>query len=146
MALTLTDFAIVGITGIAVVIAVVAHYEVSTRLMHYLDARGFDNRKRMLHLIFALIVIHVVQIWMFAGAAQLMLLLPQSGTIEYHADINFFDMVYLSAVTFTTLGFGDITPIGSIRFLYGSESLAGFTLITWSASLTFLEVQRHWQR
>ncbi len=56
-----------------------------------------------------------------------------------------FDAVYLSASTFTTIGFGDITLSGPIRFLCGTEGLIGFILITWSASFLFLEMERFWR-
>ena len=31
-------------------------------------------------------------------------------------------------------------PIGPIRFVTGTQSIAGLTLITWSASCTFIEM------
>lgn len=41
----------------------------------------------------------------------------------------FFDTLYFSVVTFTTLGYGDIAPIGFSRFLASSEALIGsFTI------------------
>ena len=46
---------------------------------------------------------------------------------------------------YTTLGFGDLVPLGPIRHMTGSESVAGLVLITWSASFTFLEMQRFWK-
>jgi hypothetical protein len=55
------------------------------------------------------------------------------------------DSVYFSAVCYTTLGLGDIVPTGAIRFLVGTESLTGFVLITWSASFTFVEMERYWR-
>ena len=59
---------------------------------------------------------------------------------------GFLDFVYFSAITYTTVGFGDYVPTGPIRFLAGTEALTGFLLITWSASFTFLEMQRYWGR
>jgi hypothetical protein len=56
-----------------------------------------------------------------------------------------FDSVYFSAVVYTTLGLGDVVPHGAIRFMAGTEALTGFLLITWSASFTFLEMQRFWR-
>lgn len=56
------------------------------------------------------------------------------------------DAVYLSAATFTTVGFGDLAPVGPIRFLSGTTALTGFVLIAWSASFTCLEMERFWQR
>lgn len=54
-------------------------------------------------------------------------------------------MVYFSVVVYTTLGLGDLVPEGAIRFLTGTEALTGSVLITWSASFTFLEMQRFWK-
>jgi hypothetical protein len=38
-----------------------------------------------------------------------------------------------------------IFAIGAIRFLAGTEALTGFVLVTWSASFTFVEMQRFWR-
>ena len=52
--------------------------------------------------------------------------------------------LYYSGVIFTTLGLGDIQPVGHIRFITAIEALNGFFLITWSASFTFLAMGRLW--
>jgi hypothetical protein len=41
---------------------------------------------------------------------------------------------------------GEIVPVGPIRFLTGMEAVGGLLLITWSASFTFIEMQRYWGR
>jgi hypothetical protein len=43
------------------------------------------------------------------------------------------------------VGFGDLVPSGPIRFLSGMEALTGFVLIAWSASFTYLEMERFWR-
>ncbi len=53
--------------------------------------------------------------------------------------------VYFAAVTFSTLGLGDLVPSGTIRFMVGTESLVGFVLISWSAAFTYLEMERFWR-
>jgi hypothetical protein len=35
-------------------------------------------------------------------------------------------------------------PQGAIRIMVGPQALLGFVLITWSASFTFIEMQRYW--
>ena len=50
--------------------------------------------------------------------------------------------IYYSFVTLTTLGYGDIIPIGHIRFTAGSEALTGLVLIAWTASFTYLQMQK----
>ena len=55
------------------------------------------------------------------------------------------DAVYASATTYSTLGYGDLVPKGAVRFLFGTEALVGFLMITWSASFAYLEMQRYWR-
>jgi hypothetical protein len=51
---------------------------------------------------------------------------------------NFFRMLYLSMVTITTLGFGDIVPItDTARILVGVESVLGIVIIGWLATSLF---------
>ena len=54
------------------------------------------------------------------------------------------DVLYFSLITYTSLGYGDIAPLGPARLLAGIESLIGLGLIAWSASFTYLEMQHHW--
>jgi len=56
------------------------------------------------------------------------------------------DCAYFSFTSYTTLGFGDIVPIGDLRYLTGLESLTGLVLITWSASFLYLEMTRYWDQ
>lgn len=46
---------------------------------------------------------------------------------------------------YTTVGYGDLLPSGPIRFVAAMEALLGLMLIAWSASFTYLEMQRFWQ-
>jgi len=66
------------------------------------------------------------------------------GHLEGNFTGSLMDCVYFSFTTFTTLGFGDITPLGDLRYLVGIESLTGLVLITWTASFLFFEMQRFW--
>lgn len=128
------------------VAAVILHYEVLSRLNTFVTTSRLAERPRILTLIFVLLVAHISEIWIFGLGALIMLKMPELGSIAGLPDPTLFETVYLSATTYTTLGYGDITPVGNIRFLYGTESLTGLVLITWSASLTFLELQRHWHQ
>ncbi|MFB6261395.1 MAG: ion channel, partial [Thiohalorhabdaceae bacterium] len=56
------------------------------------------------------------------------------------------DFAYFSVVLYTTVGFGNIIPQGPISGLAGAEAVTGLTLITWSASFTFIEMQQFWGR
>ena len=53
--------------------------------------------------------------------------------------------LYFSAETYTSLGFGDIFPIGPLRIVCGIETLNGLLLIGWSASFTYVFMEHFWQ-
>lgn len=76
-----------------------------------------------------LIFIHLVQaaIW-----ALLFMFLPD--VIEFE---NFEKSMYFSLVTFTTLGYGEITISSTSRILAGLEAINGITLIGWSTAFMF---------
>ena len=83
---------------------------------------------------------------LFGVYGVVLLQAPNTGDISGAAGAPFFDAIYLSAETFSTVGFGDLAPSGAIRFLCGTEALTGFILITWSASFLFLEMQQFWRK
>ncbi|MEK6235402.1 MAG: potassium channel family protein [Planctomycetales bacterium] len=55
------------------------------------------------------------------------------------------DHFYFSAVTFTSLGYGDVTPVGPLRVLAAVEALTGMVLIAWTASFTFFLMMKQWE-
>jgi hypothetical protein len=132
-------------TALAVVLCVIVHYEALSLLTGWLRQIQMRPRPRILLLIFAILFTHVVEIWIFGGAYYWLMISDGHGALLANHGLGFLDSVYFSAVCYTTLGIGDIVPIGAIRFLVGTEALTGFVLITWSASFTFMEMQRFWR-
>ena len=55
------------------------------------------------------------------------------------------EAVYFSLVTFTTLGYGDITLVPKWRVLSSIEAVNGLLLAGWSTALLFTVVQRSWK-
>lgn len=136
---------VVGVSMLAVAGAVWVHYEGLVRVAERLGRGRGAHRSRVLYGIFAVIALHVVEIWIFGLAYRLLASVPGTGVLQGADDLGLLDAVYLSAVTFTTVGFGDVVPVGPVRFLTGMEALVGFVLLTWSASFTYLEMERHWR-
>lgn len=137
---------VVTVTAISVALAVVVHYEglrwLSIRLMRPAARR----RRKVLIGVYGVIALHVMEIWLFGAAMWFLLGIPDAGQIKGVDSVHFLDAIYLSAVTFSTVGFGDITPVGPLRFICGTEALAGFILITWSASFLYLEMEQFWRQ
>ncbi len=127
-------------------ICVLVHYEALSWLSGALPRLHVQRRPRVLLLIFAILFVHSVEIFLFALAYFFLLQDPAYGALVGIGELTLIDCGYYSAVVFTTLGLGDITPHGAIRILTGPQSLAGFVLITWSASFTFIEMQSFWKR
>ncbi|MFC3853870.1 ion channel [Salinispirillum marinum] len=125
-------------------VIVILHFEVFVWFSRQMERPGYPPRVRMVLLMFGILALHVVEIWLFAALVWFLLLFDGAGQIHAHYAVGFLDTVYLSAVTYTTVGYGDIWAEGPIRFVLGTEALVGFALITWSASLTFIEMQKHW--
>ena len=146
------EFAVTGpevivglVSGCVTALCVLFHYEVLSLTYKHLPRLGLPRRARIVFLIFVALVAHVVEVWLFGLTYWLLDRWPSLGRLVGPFDEGALDFVYYSVATYTTLGFGDIVPLGPVRILTGTEALVGLTLITWSASLAFLEMQRDWR-
>ena len=89
-------------------------------------------------------LLHTLEILIFAAAYQFLHTIGL-GELRGLDNNQLFSYFYYSAVIYTPLGFGDIIPLGPLKILTAMEGLIGLGFITWSASFTFLEMQRYWQ-
>ena len=140
----------IGTAVLAVVAVVTLNFEGMRRLgqrynRHRREQGGPVGRRHLLRLIFWLIVLHSLSMMVFGVGYWALLHVPEAGSIDgaHHATV--FDAFYLSAMTYSTVGFGDLTPKGPIRWLAGAEALMGLMMVAWSASFAFMEMSRHWR-
>jgi hypothetical protein len=136
---------VVATTAVALVLCVLIHYEGLLLTIRGLERFKRHRRVTMLYAISSVMLLHVMQIWVFAFGYWTLLQWPEFGGLGAGYE-GFLDAVYFSTVAFTTVGYGDLIPAGPIRFLAGTESLTGFVLIAWSASFTYLEMEKYWRR
>lgn len=137
-----------GVTAVNILVvmcAVVLHYECLLRLNLLLPRLNHWVRFRLVIGVFGAMVAHALEVWCFALAYWLIIAYTNWGSLQGHFDGSLLDCVYFSFTTFTTIGFGDIQPVGPLKFLTGLEALTGLMLITWTASFLFLEMQRYWK-
>jgi hypothetical protein len=133
------------INSLLVTAAVLIHYEMLYRSSLLIPKLTIKHRYRVMFGIFGALIAHVVEIWMFAFAYFFMIKDGRFGTLSGNFDFSLLDCSYYSFITYTSLGMGDIYPLGRpIRFLTGLEALTGLVLITWTASFLFLEMQKFW--
>ncbi len=99
--------------------------------------QGITNTKILRVLLFSIILftlIHTVQslVW-----ASFYYVIPETGG-QFS---SFSESVYFSLVTFTTLGYGDISLSSDWRLLSGLEAINGIMLIGWSTAMMYSLVQ-----
>lgn len=146
------ELTVVLVTTITVGLVVVFHYEVIQLLNRWFPAQHrkllgeIRHRPVILATMFILLFAHVVEVWLFGGAFWLLLSQEGYGAISGYNHIGLLDCVYFSAATYSTVGWGDLSAAGHIRFLAGTEALVGFMMITWSASFSYLIMARAWGR
>jgi hypothetical protein len=132
------------INSIVAAIAVAIHYEVLYRTSIYIPIMRVKHRFRIVFGVLTALVAHAIEIWVFAITYYCLDHLGGWGEFQGNYNGSLLDCAYFSFTTYTTLGFGDIEPLGDLRFLTGVESLTGLVLITWTASFLFYEMQRYW--
>jgi len=137
-------FALIG--AALVVITVIIHAAGTTRWLgvlrrRYADEDGLFRPEKTLQVligtVLVLLLLHTLEIIVWAGAYQLLLPTGELASFE--------EAVYFSFVTFTTLGYGDITLSENWRLLSGIEALNGIMLVGWTTAMLFAVVQRTWQ-
>ncbi len=135
---------LIGIVVVA--ITVVIHAVGTTRWIHYVTHRfaGHDGQWKQRALLpvlkstaIVLLTLHIVEVMLWAVVYELFL---PAGELQ-----SFEEAVYFSMVTFTTLGYGDITLGPEWRILSGIEALDGILLVGWTTALLFAVVQRSWK-
>ncbi len=131
-------------TAAAVVVCVLVHYEGLRLLSGLLPRLVLLHRRRIILLILSLLLLHIIEVWIFGGAYYVLLRQEGFGELVGAPGATFIDCIYYSASVFTTVGFGDLYPVGAIRTMTGTEGIVGLTMITWSASYTFVEMFKSW--
>jgi len=129
-----------------IALTVVIHYEFLYQFTLLVPRIKIRHRFRIVLGVFAALTAHAIEVWIFAFSYYWMDNAPGWGELRGNLEGHFLDYVYFSFSTYTTLGTGDIEPIGRLRYLTGLESLTGLVLITWSASFLYLQMTRYWDR
>ncbi len=125
----------------AILVCVGVHFEGLLFASWIVKQIGY-RRLRVAVVVTIAILLHLIEIVIFAVGWWL---IARSAADDIGFQVRTFaDAVYFSVITYTTVGYGDIVPIGLGRMLAGIEALIGLVLIAWTASFTFYEMQRNW--
>ena len=132
---------------LAVGLCVGIHHQALALLSTQLPKLGIRQKRRATLGILGAIGAHLVEIGVFAGAMAALDALPAGwnvGDLQSTLARNWADYAYWSAVCYTTMGFEHATPVGDIRLLVGVEALTGLVLVAWTASFTYLQMDKYW--
>jgi len=81
-----------------------------------------------------LMLLHFIEIMLWA---MVFLMIPQLDKLSHWEEA-----IYFSTVTYTTLGYGDITLSPVWRIMSGFEAMNGILLFGWSTAMFYAVVQK----
>ena len=120
------------------------HYVVLCGLYRWLPVIRIPSRSRVLVMIFDAFIAHALEIAVYGLTFYIMISYLGAGGLAAVHSISIAGCMYFSAETYTSLGFGDLTPNGPVRLLVGTEAVNGLLLIGWSASSLCISMERFW--
>jgi len=121
----------------------------ATTALHYegmrLIARPGDGRLSRPGVVLAitgLVSLHLAEIGLYAAAFAAAVGLLQLGALRGIAHLAALDYFYFAAETYSTLGYGDVVPVGALRLVASIEPLNGLLLLAWSGASLFRLLER----
>lgn len=130
-----------------VVLTVAINYEVLRITWQHLPRMQVKPRLRILGVAMAVFAGHTIAVWAYGIFYWLVVNYMDIGLLQYQTGglaNDFLTCIYYSASTYSSLGFGDIIPTDEIRLISGVQVLNGLVLIGWSASFTYLAMEKFW--
>lgn len=127
-----------------VVACVLIHYEVLRMTSILLGRLTIPPRTRILVVMAAVFLAHSIEVWMYAWAYFLLADHFGLGSFGGTFENQFSDYLYFSTATYSSLGYGDVFPLGGLRIMAGIETVTGLVMIGWSASFTYLAMEKFW--
>jgi len=124
---------------------VLTHYE-TLRFTSIIVERTtrIPPRARILVVIFNAFFAHVLEMTYFAVSYYILIEVFAVTRVEGVFTGSFYEYLYFSISSYTSLGLGDVFLQGRLRFLTGVEALIGLMMITWTASFTYLTMEQFW--
>lgn len=136
------------IASLMILLTCLITYEVMRLIWKKIPQFNMSPHFRVLAIIMPVFLVHIVNIWLYAG--MYMLLDGRLGGLTYVvaddfvAESELVKYLYYSAITYSSLGFGDVVPYGDIQMITGAQVLNGLILIAWTASFTYLAMEKFW--
>ena len=109
---------------VLVLLAVSVHLGMLHSMKTLMPRWHFLNRNRVGILILVAILVHLLKIGLFALGVGILVSSGSYGQLDGAYQPGFTNDFYYSAITYTALGFGDISPTGPLRLFTAMEEMA----------------------
>lgn len=141
----MNDYLVIPIGIVFIFIIVLMHHETLTFVTQWLLPRfNMPRRWHVAATVIILISAHVAEIIVYGAGLYCVGEFWNFGSLSGDGTPTFQTYLYFSFASYTSLGIGDIFPLGHIRLLTGIEALLGLLMIGWTASFLFLEMRSFW--
>ena len=135
-----------AVSAFMVLLTVAVHFEALNLLTKFLARhKNWGGRKLTFITIIGVFCAHTLEIWLFAVAYFALTQIGLGGLGTVVEEAKGFEYLYYSTVSYTSLGLGDLYPHGAMRLVTGVEALVGLLMIGWSASFTYITMEKFWK-
>ena len=147
--LNILNFAAVsGISVLMLITTSFIFYECLYVAWQWADRSKVSHRTKVMAIVMTIFGVHTICVW-FYGLLYYFMERCDFGylifTVKDERIVrDFMDYVYFSASAYSALGLGDVVPQKATRFIASVEALNGLVLIAWSASFTYLSMEKFW--
>ena len=133
-------------SGIAVgliTFCIAMFYEIMAHVWLALPRLEGRPRTQILFTVLASFVGHTIAVWAFGVTYFVLDKIFNFGTLAGNIRHELLEYVYFSAVSYSSLGLGDVYPTGGLQLLVGVEAIVGLILIGWTVTFTYIVTERY---
>jgi hypothetical protein len=117
-------------------VTITVHYE-GLRVLERAASAHHASRTWAIAFLIALVCLHLSEVALYAGAYALGANVLGLGILQGSTASTWIDFFYFAAETYSTLGYGDLVPVGALRLVASVEALNGLLLVAWSGAFLF---------
>jgi hypothetical protein len=132
------------VAGFLFAAVIFVHYECLRLISRVIRQQKTIPRRNLLRVMFGVLTAHILEIAVYAMGYWFADSILNAGHFAGVHVLYPIDYFYFSTEAYTSLGVGNLYPVGDVRLLAGMETLTGLLLIGWSTSFTFVAMTRYW--
>lgn len=129
----MTLFLTIALVVLTIFGSVFVHFET----LRFLGRLTQGGRQLAFVAILGLVVAHIVEVAFFGTAFYVSTNVFMNGSFAGVHSMAVIDYYYYAAETYSSLGYGDIYPLGNVRLLASVTPLIGILLLGWSSAFLF---------